>query len=379
MSNTVAIIGGDGRELEQHLRDLGMRPMALQPDVLTTATRPMGMPDAVLLDVRSDRNILGAAPSVKRRFPTTAIALVATAFDQQLMLEAMRAGVNEVIIEPITAEALSAALARVIVPKAPPTDNVLAVIVGAKGGVGATTLAVNLAEALARSKRDALLIDLHVGTGDAAVFLGVEPRFTVIEALENTHRLDAAFLKSLLTRTKSGLDLLASSSRVVQGTIDPHRVRPLLEAVTQFSSAVVVDAPRQDLGLLESFDVATHVFVVVNQELPTVKNAYPLVKRLQQRYGDRVGIIVNRADPNSEISLDDVAKAVSAPIRFVLPNDYKKAMSAANKGQPIASSSQGKLAEAFHTLARQLTGKASVAKSTSEEASGLFGWLAARK
>ena len=90
---------------------------------------------------------------------------------------------------------------------APPRAVVVAIVIaavfaviGAKGGVGATTIAVNLAEAMARSAGDALLMDLHVCTGDAAVFLGADPRFTILDALENIQRLDEAFPKERLQR-----------------------------------------------------------------------------------------------------------------------------------------------------------------------------------
>ena len=90
--------------------------------------------------------------------------------------------------------------------------------VGGKGGVGTTTLAVNVAAVLAdRRASSTLLIDLHVAYGDAALFLGVEPRFSVADALENVHRLDEAFLRSLVGRTKIGLDVLASSDRAMVG------------------------------------------------------------------------------------------------------------------------------------------------------------------
>src|SRR5207244_12548173 len=136
---------------------------------------------------------------------------------------------------------------RMVVPKAAPIDTQRVALLGAKGGVGATTVAVNLAVAVARALGEALLVDLHVGVGDTAIFLGVEPRFTIVEALENTHRLDAAFLKGLLVRTKSGLDLLGSSPRVVHGSIDPQRVRTLLEFIAMFARCTILDVPRQDL------------------------------------------------------------------------------------------------------------------------------------
>lgn len=383
MSATVGIIGGDGREIEQLVRSVGLRPSAIQQDTLTSATRAVApVPDVVLLDVRDDRNVLAAVPSLKRRYPQVAVAIVAKAFEPELMLEAMRAGVSEVVVEPLSVDALRTSLDRLVVPKASVSHNAVVAVIGAKGGVGATTVAVNLAEAVARANGEALLIDLHLNIGDAAVFLGVEPRFTVVEALENTHRLDAAFLKGLLIRMKSGLDFLGASTRIVQGSVDPHRVRTLLEFASTYSSCVVLDVPRQDFALLESLDSATSIFVVVNQELPTVRAAQSLVRSLQQRYGERVGVIVNRSDKNSEISLDDIAKTVTVPIRHVLPNDYRQATSAANKGQPVAASAIGKLAESFHTLAKSFAAGSTAKKasgSSGDDSNRLFGWLSSKK
>ena len=79
-----------------------------------------------------------------------------------------------------------------------------------KGGVGTTTVAVNVATALAKLEpKSTLFIDLHVANGDAAVFLGAEPRFSIVDALENTHRLDEAFFRNLIAHAKCGVDLLA--------------------------------------------------------------------------------------------------------------------------------------------------------------------------
>lgn len=376
MAGTVGIIGGTGRELDELTRKVGMMPTLLTVDQLTSSSLvPLSAPQIVLVDTRLDRTVLAAVPAIKRRYPATAVAIVATALDPELMLEAMRAGVNEVLAEPLTESSLEHSLNRLAIPKAAPNQNRVFAVIGAKGGVGATTIAVNLAEAFARSSGESLLVDLHLGTGDSSVYLGVDPRFTVIDALENTHRLDNAFLKGLLVRTKSGLELLGSSSRVIHGAIDPARVRTLIDALTGYSSCVILDVPRSDLALLESLDGATTIFVVVNQELPTLRNAHPLVKRLQQRYGDRVSVLVNRSDKNSEISLDDITRAVAVKTRHVFPNDYRLAMSAANKGQPIASTTQGRLAESFYSLVRSLGGGTKAVAASGDESSRLFSWL----
>jgi pilus assembly protein CpaE len=252
--------------------------------------------------------------------------------------------------------------------------------VGAKGGIGATTVAVNLAEAFARATGNALLIDLQAAAGDSTVLLGVEPRFTVAEALENTHRLDEAFFKGLVVRTRSGLDLLAPSTRVINAPVDPHKIRALIDFATRFYGSVILDVPRGDLSLIDSLEAASSIFVVVNHELPTIRAAHRLMLKLRQRYGDRVGLLVNRSDRQAEISLEDIEKAVNAPIRHVFPSDYRTALAAVNKGQPLAQSRETKLAQSFHEFVANLTGGTSKAKEKApEEPGGLFGWLSGRR
>jgi pilus assembly protein CpaE len=108
--------------------------------------------------------------------------------------------------------------------------------------VGTTTLAVNTAAALAKAGvGEVLLIDLHLANGDAALFLGAEPRFSIIDALENVHRIDDSFFRSIVEKTKPGIDLLSSSDRMVQGLSDAKRVRALLEFAVHRYRFIVLD------------------------------------------------------------------------------------------------------------------------------------------
>ena len=224
MTGTVGIIGGRDRQLEPWLRAAGLRCVLLRADELSAAVRgASGLPDVVLVDVREQRTLLGVIPNIKRYHPSMGIAILCTSLDPALMLEAMRAGVNECVPEPVTKENVESAISRLL-QQAGPTEGRVFAIVGAKGGVGATTIAVNVAHALAQTPSEVLLIDLNLSSGDTGTFFGAEPRFTVLEALENTHRLDEAFFRSLVVRTSSNLDLLAASPRGVGGPVDLRRL-----------------------------------------------------------------------------------------------------------------------------------------------------------
>lgn len=378
MKGTLGIVGGSDRVLEEMVRTIGLRCALFSADQLISPTRAAGpMADVVLLDLREDPRLISVVAAIKRRYPSMPIAVVVKALTPELMLEAMRSGVTEAIAEPLTQAAVEAAVGRVLSQRLEPTENRVYAIIGAKGGTGATTIAVNLGEALARDSGSALVIDLQLGAGDAAILLGAEPRFTVADALENTGRLDEAFFRGLVIHTKSGLDLLAASSRVISGAVDPHRIRTLIDFAARYYRYVVLDVPRGDLSVLDSLAAASSVFVVVNHELPTIRSGQRLVAKLRQMYGERVGVIVNRSDRQAEISLEDVRKAVNAPIRHVFPSDYRQALAASNKGEPLAQSTQGALAASFHELVRKLKGEES--ESTQTDSGRLFGWLSPRR
>jgi len=238
VSGTVGLIGVKDKQTEEFVRLAGMRPIVLQAEDLASPRGALSAtPDVVLVDVRSDRNLLGAIAGIKRRHPQLGIAIIVPALEPEVMLQAMRSGVTECIAEPLTQDALESSISRVRVQRAAPVEGRVFAIIGAKGGVGATTIAVNLAESIARSAGETLLIDMNVATGDAAVFLGVDPRFTIVDALENTGRLDENFFRSLVVHTPSGLDLLASSVRVLTGPVDPQRVRTLIDFSVRYYRA----------------------------------------------------------------------------------------------------------------------------------------------
>jgi pilus assembly protein CpaE len=375
VNGNVGIIGSTDKHIEEMVRSCGMRPLMVEAEQLMGPT-PGVVPDVVVVDVRTDRRLLSTIASLKRRYPSLGVAIVARALDPELMLEAMRAGVSECIPEPVTLGALEAALGRLGSQRAAPVEGRVFAVVGAKGGVGTTTVAVNLAEALQRVSGDTLLIDLNVANGDAAVFVNVEPRFTVVEALDNTHRLDESFFRGVVSHTESGLELLAASNRITATPVEPQRVRTLMDFAVRYYNCIVLDVPRTDPTMLDALETASSIFVVVNQELPTVRSAFRLVSKLRQRYGgDRVSLLINRADDKSEISIPDIEKAVNARVKHVFPSDYKTALAAVNKGEPLARSTQGRLPMSFHAFVKTLVGKA----VSDTDSSRLFGWLSPKR
>jgi pilus assembly protein CpaE len=380
----VYLTGTTNRQLEELLHSCGVRTTVCSADELTTAaSQPSFRAQAVVFDLR-DRPVMPSAVALLRReHPAVGIVIVAASLDPVLMLEAMRAGVTEFVTDPVTTIELKAAIDRVAAKRPKGSPGQVFAFVGGKGGVGTTTLAANVASALARigtSGSSALLVDLHISYGDAALFVGAEPRFSIADALENVHRLDESFLHSLVGSTKFGLDVLASADRAMLGAVDARAIRGLIDCAARQYRYVVLDVPRSDTTILEALELTTTIVIVANQELSTIRSASRMAASLRQRYGkDRVTLVVSRYDHHAEIGRKEIERVLGGEIAHVFPSNYRLALGAMNTGRPLVLDNHNKLAAAFegfaHGLAKapQAAAKPQVPDASPERANGLLG------
>ena len=381
MGVNITIVGTTDRQLEEMLRGPSVRLKVIPvSDLLALAQPSAAQPDVVVLDVRHSNALPPTLAATKRQHPATGIIIIGSRLDPALMLEAMRAGVNEWLAEPFSAGELQAAIDRVSATGvARPSGQVFA-FVGAKGGVGTTTTVVNVAAAVARATDEqTLLMDLHLAYGDAAVFLGAEPRFTLADAMENTHRLDEAFFESLVVQTKAKVHLLASSERTV-GAVDVRRVPTLLQFAAAHYRYTLLDVPRSEAVVLDSIEGVSTIVIVANQELATVRNAGRMAATLRQRYGkDRVRVVISRYDKSAEIGREDVERVVGSPVTHLVPSDYRLALNALNKGRPMAVDMNSKLAEAYREIAFDLGGVQAAPAAESQKTGGLLSRITGRR
>jgi pilus assembly protein CpaE len=376
----VALVGSNDRDFVAGLRDRGYRASMVALAELD-ATYPPGSkgPDAFIFDTRSLERLPREVAQVKRMFPATGVVIVARALEPTAMLEAMRVGVTEWVADPLELDEVDAALRRVARAVTRPMMGRAVAVLGAKGGVGSTTVAVNLATALHQaSSRPTLLIDLHLAHGDTAVFMGVEPRFSVLDAIENIHRLDETYLKGLVVPTKAGPDLLGSSNRPLLGAVETMRVRRLIEFATTAYHYVVLDCPRADATMVEAIDAASAVLVVANQELATLKSASRIAGEMRMRCGaDRVKLAISRFDPHADISVADVERVMGGPVKYTFPSDYRAAVAALNRGEPLIVQNHSRLADTFDKVAREVGGLPPKAAEASK--AGFFGRFGGRR
>lgn len=372
----VVLFGADDRDLEQLLRREGIAVRRAGGDRgLLTLGVGSKAPDTLVLDIRGANQLPLHLADVKRLHPHMGIVIVSSHQDPSLMLEAMRAGVTEWLSGANGAE-LKAAIERVTTQQRGAPDSVGQVyaFVGAKGGVGTTTTAVNTAAALSKlSSLQTLVIDLHLDHGDAAVFLGVEPRFSIIDAIQNPHRLDETFFRGLVTKTKGGPDLLASSERQVKGPVESAGIAAVIDFAARLYPYVVLDVPRSNPVVLDALNLGSRIVIVANQELAAVRSAGRLAASLRHRYGrDRVGIVLSRYDKNAGIARDDMANVLGLSVTHMFPSDYRVAIEALNVGRPLVLENHSRLASSYVEFTRALAGLHDRKKRDADKSGGLF-------
>jgi pilus assembly protein CpaE len=319
-------------------------------------------PDFIIVDIRTDQS--GGMATIERLHASKAqagIFAVAQAADPELILQAMRAGANEFFAWPPPDETFHGAIRRTAARRettqgARPAATTL-VFFGAKGGAGTTTVAVNCGVELARlSKRATVIVDLKPGLGEVGLFLGVRPRFSVLDAIDNLHRLDREFLRELVTKHKSGLEILAGSEQFDRpGAADGGAIEELFRLLARQYEYIVVDAGSQiSACTVAALFAADTMYLVANPDVPSVRNAQRLLDRVRQlgAAGDRIRFLLNRAAEPFPIPRKQIEGAVGHPIHHTFPSDYKVVSTALNSGVPLTLSGASDIASQFESFIR---------------------------
>jgi pilus assembly protein CpaE len=218
---------------------------------------------------------------------------------------------------------------------------------------------VNCSVELARlSKRSTLIVDLKPGLGEIALFLGVRHRFSVLDAIDNLHRVDREYLRGLVTKHKSGLDILAGSDNFDRlGSSDSGAIEELFRLLGRHYEYIVVDAGSQlNACTVATLHAAEAAFLVANPDVPSVRNAQRLLVHVRQlgACGDRVKFLLNRAAEPFPIPLRQIEAAVGQPVAHTFPSDYNVVSTALNSGVPLALSGNSEMAEQFDRFTRHI-------------------------
>jgi pilus assembly protein CpaE len=320
--------------------------------------------DVIIVDTRRDgASALGAIERLRASASASGIFAVAAAAEPDAIIQSMRAGANEFFAWPLDEGAFQAAIqrtaARLEAARGARTAAMTLVFFGAKGGAGTTTVAVNCGVELARlSKKPTLIVDLKPGLGEVSLFLGVRPRYSVLDAIDNMHRLDREFLRELVVKHKSGLEILAGSDQFDRpGASDGGAIEELFRLIARQYEYIVVDAGSQvNSCAVAALYTAEQTFLVANPDVPSIRNAQRLLDRIKQlgACGDRVRILLNRMAEPFLIPPKQIEGALGHPIHHTFPSDYKTVSTALNSGVPLALTGASDIATQFDSFTRSI-------------------------
>lgn len=319
-------------------------------------------PDVTLVDIPSDNVALAlrAIELLREEMPDSAIFAIGTLNQPQVIVNAMRAGAREFIERPTTTTDLLEAFVRLTAAQRKSRQEGLRgkvfSVINAKGGNGATTVAVNLALALQSSHGHTALIDL-APLGHAALHMNLKPVFTVSDATRNLHRMDASLLESFMTRHGGGLQLLAGANApasVDSSTAEFVRLFDML--VSHYKYVVVDSSSRFDAASRLVASLSETVLLVACSDVASLWSAARVQQYLGESGGrERVRLVLNRFRKVPGFSEADTEAAVGAKVLWRVPNQYFAVSTAIDRGTPVMDQRNSEIARCFSGLAQELT------------------------
>lgn len=354
-------------------------------------------PDLALISLDANpQKGLELVARIGQELPNCCVMVLSTSQEGSLILQAIRNGAREFLGLPLKLDDFLAALGRLRqtgVAKAADgqvrSSQVIS-IAGVSGGIGCTSLAINLGCCLAQNPHCSVaLLDLDLALGDADVWLDIIPDYTIQDVADNIARLDYALLKRSLTKHDCGLFLLPRPVEMDERPpMTPDELRRVISLLKATFTHLVVDLSKSftplDLAAMETSDT---ILLVTQLDLPSLRNAVRLNQFLQHREGltEKVKIVVNRVGlDDSQISLNKALDTLGRDVSAQIPNDYATMVEARNNGVPLLSQApRSKLTKSIQQLAQMLDRQAFAADKPDEakkpQKKGLFSFLSSAK
>ena len=351
--------------------------------VLSHVGFPAGPGDAVLrhlqdqhaevvlvdIDPRNPQRAVHAIELIHASIPDITIFAAGDMSQPLIIVSAMRAGAREYVDRASSHEALIEAFARFTasLSRAQRSSSTARVFtfLNAKGGVGATTTAVNTAVALQETHGRVVLVDF-APIGHAALQLNLRPQFTIVDALQNLHRMDISLLDGLMTPYRNGLHLLAGAQQpnmAVPTAAELARLFDLL--VSQYHFVVLDCSGRMDSTIQTICDLSNAVLLVAQTDVVSLWSASRIHTFLQESAGrDRLRIVLNRYKKIPGFTDEDVEKATSCKVLWKVPNNYQLIGPAIDKGSPVALQGNHEVGRSYQGLAAELAGASSSAEGS---------------
>jgi pilus assembly protein CpaE len=340
---SVPELSGLLRALRDEHYDLAIVPLqAMGPVELATLEREVVRSGATM--------VIGTAPQA----------------DSALILQAMRSGVQEFLVFPPNAQEFSAAVDRLLRRgKAEAEQGMTIAVYSAKGGLGTTSIAVNVAFGLADVNPNGrvALADFVVHGGDLRVMLNLAPAYDVGDLVARVERIDAELLSSILTPAAGGVWVLPSSDRPeIAELVDSATASTLIAELKKHFAYTVLDCEHYLTDrTLAALDAADKIVLVTQLNVAALRGTQRTISLCERLgYGEeKIVVVVNRHQASEVLAPSDASTLLNMPIFHLLPNDFRTADGAASKGVPVGQYDKGaRLAQSYASLVSKLTGVA---------------------
>jgi len=323
-------------------------------------------PRVVFLDLGKDPSGLKGIQILNQEAPDLALIVAGPELSADGILSVIRAGATEYLPRPFSREEVQEAFLRVRRRSRASSADVhtmpgrVSTVFSAKGGTGVTTVATNLAIALHRlTGRQTILLDLAPSLGTAAVALGIEPRYTYLDLIQNFHRVDEELFRSFLETHESGIHLLASPASPAD-TVVPSRdeIHGLLRLCQKYFDYVVIDGGNTISNHLHAIlHESQDRLLVATPEVPALRNlkrAMDVFERTNGKVSPR--LILNQYREGLGLSSKDVEEGLGHQLAAVLERDDAGIMSSINMGRPDVVVGKSNFAKTLMQLGTELAG-----------------------
>jgi pilus assembly protein CpaE len=325
-------------------------------------------PDLLVLEV--DGHESGAVMAVTtieqmvRKLPETAILAMGHGVSAELVIRILRAGALEFLRRPVERVDLVAALEKLArfrgsAPQRNPGR--ITSIFAAKGGLGATTLSINLGVSMAEcAEGKTLLVELDTRQSDIVTFLDLKPRYSIHDVVENLGRMDESLLRGLLTRHASGLWTVPGPTRLERSQFSPEQVSGTIELLRTHFDHVLMDVRHDfDPGTVAALEASDVILFVTSLDVAALRSGAAALAAFRHLGLDtkKIKVVVMRDGTGDSVTIKHARTTLGLPIHWRTPSDYQTVVASINSGQPVVSASpRAKISKNLRALAETLCG-----------------------
>ncbi len=324
-------------------------------------------PSIIIADVSGNFNEnYEIAEKIIAKLPSVKIIATASDYSTDIVIRAMRAGIREFLPKPLIKDNLLKSIDKfknqIQGSNDEENNSKVITVFSNKGGVGRTSLAVNLALELANiTKEKVALVDLNMHLGDVTTFLDIKPSFDISYLIKKVDSADEEFMLSTLEQYQNtGMYILADPPYMEEAKkIQPVEVQKMIDKLRTVFPYIVIDTSSAfDNITVTALDNSDLILLVSTINVPSVRNCQRCLDAFD-RLGyeeEKTKIIVNRYMENDDIKIEDVEKALDKNIYWRVPNNYYTIMSAINKGQPVSEiNNDSNIAKCYRELATDIS------------------------